>query len=146
MRHKFTVLSINISEKRGVRKRPVGRAVLRKDHGLVGDAHAGRWHRQVSLLASEDVERLKEKHPNLCFDYYTENITTRGVDLFSLPIGKNLYIGAAILQITQIGKEDQHDYGLEEHPREWVNIRKGGFARVLRGAEIDTNSFCYYEI
>jgi len=145
MRHTFSILSINISDRRGVHKLPVGSAALRKNHGIVGDAHAGKWHRQVSLLASEDVEREKEKYPQLCFDYYTENITTRGVDLFSLPIGIKLHIGAAVLQITQIGKEEQHDYGIEDHPREWVNIRKGVFARVLRGAKIDTKSDCYYE-
>jgi MOSC domain-containing protein YiiM len=145
MRHEFTILSINISKERGFHKKPVSRATLRKDHGLVGDAHAGRWHRQVSLLASEDVEKLKEKHPNLCFDYCTENITTRGVDLSSLPVGKKLHLGAAILQITQRGKEEQHEYALDVHPREWVNIRKGVFARVVRGAEIDTGICCFYK-
>jgi MOSC domain-containing protein YiiM len=145
MRHKFVILSINISQKRGVRKKPAGRATLKEDHGVVGDGHAGRWHRQVSLLAAEDVEKTKEGHPNLCFDYYTENITTRGVDLSSLPVGTRLYIGDAVLEITQIGKEEQHDHSLEEYPREWVNIRKGVFARVLRGAKIDIHSPCFYE-
>jgi MOSC domain-containing protein YiiM len=145
VRQNFEILSINISKEKGVHKKPVGRATLRKDHGVVGDGHAGPWHRQVSLLASEDVEREEKKHTDLSFDYFTENITTRGVDLSALPIGTRLHLGDAVVEITQIGKEEQHHYTIEEHPREWVNIRKGVFAKVVQGGDIDTGSPCFYD-
>lgn len=144
MKRNFEILSINRAEKRGVYKKSVGRATLRKDHGVVGDGHAGPWPRQVSLLASEDVEREAKKHAGVRFDYFTENITTRGVDLSALPIGAKLHLGNAVVEITQIGKEEQHHYTIEEHPREWVNIRKGVFAKVVKGGDIDTGSSCHY--
>ena len=126
-------------------KKPVGSATLVKDHGVAGDGHAGPWHRQVSLLASEDVERAVSVHPELNFNYHTENITTREIDLSALPVGTRLYIGEAVLEITQIGKEGQHHYTIEDHPREYVNIRKGVFAKVVVGGDISCSSPCRHE-
>jgi MOSC domain-containing protein YiiM len=146
MKRDFEILSINISKERGVYKEPVERAVVKEEHGLVGDGHAGPWHRQVSLLAVENVDAVASAHRGLDFDYHTENITTRGVDLSSLPVGTRLHLGDAVLEITQIGKEDQHDYTIEDHPREWVNIRQGVFAKVTAGGEITRGTPCWYEV
>jgi len=145
MTTEFYILSINVSKKRGVHKKPVGSATLVKDHGVAGDGHAGPWHRQVSLLASEDVKMAASVHRELDFNYHTENITTRGVDLSSLPVGTRLYIGDAVLEITQIGKEEQHYYTIEDHPREYVNIRKGVFTKVVVGGDISGSSPGWYE-
>ena len=142
----FEILSVNLSKEKGVHKEPVKKAVLKEEHGLIGDGHAGPWHRQVSLLAIEDVEAISSTHGGLDFDYRTENITTRGVDLSMLPVGTVLHLGDAVLEITQIGKEDQHDYTITDHPREWVNIRKGVFARVIAGGEITAGTSCWYEV
>ncbi|MBN2325090.1 MAG: MOSC domain-containing protein [Spirochaetes bacterium] len=146
MKRYFEILSINISKERGVHKEPIEKAVVKEEHGLVGDGHAGPWHRQVSLLAVENVEAVALEHGDLDFDYHTENITTRGVDLSSLPVGTRIHIGDAVLEITQIGKEDQHDYTINDHPREYVNIRKGVFAKVIAGAEISCGTPGWYEI
>ena len=145
MKRYFKILSINISEERGVNKTPVESATLVKNHGLAGDGHAGPWLRQVSLLAFEDVEKAASMHSELDFEYHTENITTSGIDLSALPVRTKLCIGDAILEITQIGKDDQHHYTIDDHPREYVNIRKGVFAKVLAGGVISRRSPCWHE-
>ena len=142
----FTILSINVSKKKGTRKKPVKKTTLIKDHGIEGDGHAGPWHRQVSLLASEDVERVRLLHQDLDFDYHTENITTRGVDLSALPVGTRLYIGEAVLEITQVGKNEGYHHAIEEQPREYVNRRKGVFAKVVEGGDISSSSPCRYAL
>ena len=131
-----------------MRKNPIRHARLVADHGLEGDAHAGRWARQISLLADEEVERMRSGKGarGLDFDYHTENITTRGADLASLPVGTHLHLGETVLEVTQIGKGETQGYTLASHPREYVNIRRGVFARVLRGGEIHCESECYYDI
>ena len=91
------------------------------------------------------METAGSVHPELDFNSHTENIATRGVDLSSLPVGARLYLGEAVLEITQIGKEDQHHYTIEDHPREYVNIRKGVFAKVVVGGDISCSSPCRYE-
>lgn len=146
MKRNFEILSINISTEKGVHKEPVESAILKEAHGLAGDGHAGTWHRQVSLLAAEDVEAVASGYRGLDFEYHTENITTRGVDLSSLPVGTMLHLGDIVLEVTQIGKEDQHDYTINDHPREYVNIRKGVFAKVVAGGEISRDVSCWYEL
>ena len=109
VRREFSILSINISERTGVQKKPVARAVLREGHGIEGDAHAGDWHRQVSLLADEDIQTMRGRGIELGFGDFAENVTTRGIDLGALPIGTLLNLGPALLEITQIGKECHHE-------------------------------------
>ena len=99
------VISVNISEKKGTVKSPVPQIDLKKNHGIVGDAHAGNWHRQVSLLAVESLEKMKEKIPSLKPGDFAENIMTEGISLHTLPIGTILTIGECELEVTQIGKE-----------------------------------------
>ena len=142
----FRVLSINLSREKGVQKEPVESATLRPEHGLEGDAHAGDWHRQVSLLADEDIETMRGKGITLEFGDFAENITTRGVDLCALPVGSRLYIGDAELEVTQIGKECHHGCAIYQAVGDCVMPRKGIFARVLRGGRIDRDSLGSYRI
>ena len=146
MRREFSILSINVSDRTGVQKKPVARAVLREGHGIEGDAHAGDWHRQVSLLADEDIQTMRGRGIELGFGDFAENVTTRGVDLGALPIGTLLNLGKALLQITQIGKECHHGCAIFRAVGDCVMPRRGVFARVLRGGEIDHESRCHYDL
>jgi MOSC domain-containing protein YiiM len=146
VRREFSILSINISDRTGVQKTPVARAVLREGYGIEGDAHAGDWHRQVSLLADEDIQTMRGRGIELGCGDFAENLTTRGIDLGALPIGTLLNLGAAILQVTQIGKECHHGCAIFHAVGDCVMPRKGVFARVLRGGEIDHESLCHYDL
>ena len=140
------ILSINISGRTGEQKTPVDRALLREGHGIVGDAHAGDWHRQVSLLADEDIECMRGRGAALPFGAFAENITTRGIDLASLPVGALLRVGPALLEITQIGKECHQECAIYRAVGDCVMPRRGVFARVLRGGEIDRESRCHHDL
>jgi MOSC domain-containing protein YiiM len=146
MSRDFKVLSVNISVRTGEQKKPVERAVLREGHGIVGDAHAGDWHRQVSLLADEDIGTLRGRGIEIGFGDFAENITTRGIDLAELPIGTRFSIGPAVLEITQIGKECHTGCAISRATGDCVMPRKGVFARVIRGGEIDRESRCHYDL
>ncbi|MBA7622374.1 hypothetical protein ES703_29751 [subsurface metagenome] len=82
--------------------------MFRPDHGIEGDAHAGPWHRQVSLLANEDIETMRGKGIEISCGDFAENITTEGTELAALPIGTRLHLGEVVLEVTQIGKECHH--------------------------------------
>jgi cyclic pyranopterin monophosphate synthase len=131
------VVAVNISEKKGVVKKPVEKINLIENFGLEGDAHAGKWHRQVSLLAVESIDKMKKNGiDNLDFGVFAENITTEGIELFTLPIGTKLKIGETILEVTQIGKECHHGCEIRNLVGDCVMPREGIFARVLTGGEI----------
>jgi MOSC domain-containing protein YiiM len=142
----FTLLSINVSTAVGVPKNPVARAVLRKGHGIEGDAHAGEWHRQVSLLADEDIETMRGRGVDLPPGIFAENLTTRGIDLARLPVGAHLRIGPALLEITQIGKECHQGCAIRQAVGDCVMPRRGVFTRVLEGGEIDRESRCRHDL
>ncbi len=144
MSHSFSILSINVSARTGEQKTPVDRATLREGHGIVGDAHAGDWHRQVSLLADEDIEGMRGRGVALPYGAFAENLTTRGIDLGSLPIGARLHVGPAVLEVTQIGKECHHDCAIFQAVGDCVMPRRGVFARVISGGEIDRESRCHH--
>ncbi len=146
MRRGFSILSINVSARTGERKTPVERAVLRESHGIEGDAHAGDWDRQVSLLADEDIEGMRGRGVELSFGAFAENITTRGIDLGSLPVGARLHVGGAILEVTQIGKECHGECAISKTVGDCVMPRRGVFTRVIKGGEIDRESSCYYDL
>ena len=146
MRREFSILSINISDRTGVQKTPVARAMLREGHGIEGDAHAGDWHRQVSLLADEDIQSMRGRGIELAYGDFAENLTTLGIDLGALPIGALLNLGAALLQVTQIGKECHYGCAIFKAVGDCVMPRKGVFARVLRGGEINHESRCHYDL
>ena len=99
------IVATCISENKGERKKPVASVELRENHGIVGDAHAGEWHRQVSLLASESIDKMRTLGLDVDSGDFAENLTTSGIDLVSLPVGSRLQIGNTVLEVTQIGKE-----------------------------------------
>ncbi len=146
MGRSFSILSINISERKGEQKQPVEEAVLRPDHGIQGDAHAGAWHRQVSLLADEDIQTMRGKGVEINFGDFAENITTRGIELASLPIGTRLHMGEAILEVTQIGKECHQGCAIFAAVGDCVMPRRGIFAKVIKGGRIRCDSECYYDL
>ncbi len=146
MNGEFTILSINVSKKTGTKKTPVPAAVLREGHGIVGDAHAGDWHRQVSLLAEEDIRGMRGRGIEIGYGDFAENLTTRGIDLGSLPVGARLTVGPALLEVTQIGKECHHGCAIREAVGDCVMPRKGIFARVIRGGEISRESRCHHDL
>lgn len=146
MNGEFTILSINVSERTGEQKTPVERAVLREGHGIEGDAHAGDWHRQVSLLADEDIALMRGKGIEIGFGDFAENITTRGIDLAALPIGARLQLGDVLLEVTQIGKECHQHCAIFAAVGDCVMPRRGIFTRVLRGGEIDRDSRCHHSL
>jgi MOSC domain-containing protein YiiM len=142
----FSIVSINTSAGVGERKHPAGRVELRVDHGISGDAHAGNWHRQISLLADEDVESMRGRGIALDPGIFAENITTRGLNLSGLPVGSRLYLGEAELEVTQIGKECHHGCAIYRTVGDCVMPRKGIFARVVKGGWISDESSCHYRI
>lgn len=125
------VVAVCISEHKGTVKHPVDQVSLRTHHGIVGDAHAGDWHRQVSLLADESVEKMRAVLPDLPVGAFAENILTRGISLTQLPIGTQLRIGPALLEITQIGKECHAHCAIRQQVGDCVMPREGVFAIVL---------------
>ena len=131
------VSAVCVSEVKGIIKTPVEEIFVKINHGVVGDAHAGEWHRQVSLLADESVDKLREKMPELDAGVFAENILTRGLCLYELPIGTRLRVGAALLEVTQIGKEC-HNSGcaIKKQTGDCVMPREGIFAAVLEEGAI----------
>lgn len=126
------VLAVNISEKKGVPKRQVEKGYFEVNHGLKGDAHAGDWHRQVSLLGIESYEKVKAMGlTNLEFGSFAENITTEGIILHELPVGTRLSIGEAVMEVTQIGKECHTGCAIKRTTGDCVMPREGIFAKVL---------------
>ena len=117
---KGTVIAVCISERKGVKKHPVPSVTVKEHHGIIGDAHAGDWHRQISLLADESVDKMREKGAVLQAGDFAENILTKGIDLKNLPIGTHMTIGEAELEVT--GK--------------CVMPTEGIFAIVIKGGKI----------
>ena len=130
------VTSVNISEKKGTVKHPVEEARLLPHHGIVGDAHAGDWHRQVSMLAEESVDKLRDLLPQLKAGAFAENINTVGIDLKSLPVGTRLQIGTAVAEVTQIGKECHNDCAIKKAVGQCVMPTAGIFAVVVREGNV----------
>lgn len=130
------VLAVCISERKGTEKHPVPSITLTVGHGIEGDAHAGNWHRQVSLLAMESVEPMRTKYPDLPIGAFAENILTEGIELKSLPVGTVLSVGEALLAVTQIGKECHADCAIRRAVGDCVMPREGVFAIVLRGGVV----------
>ncbi|MGE5379726.1 MAG: MOSC domain-containing protein [Methylocystaceae bacterium] len=126
------VVAVNTSEKKGTIKHNVGEAYLETELGLVGDAHAGFAHRQVSLLALSSVEKMRQMGADVEYGSFAENLTVDGLDLKNLPIGTKMHVGEAWLEVTQIGKEC-HNKGcaIKQQVGTCVMPIEGIFARVL---------------
>ena len=130
------MIAVCISTATGERKTPVPQVELRQNHGIVGDAHAGDWHRQVSLLAQESIDKMRALGLDVGSGDFAENITTRGIDLPRLPVGSRLQIGEALLEVTQIGKECHSRCAIYHQAGDCVMPKEGIFARVLHGGMV----------
>jgi MOSC domain-containing protein YiiM len=131
---KGTIVAVCTSTKKGIRKKTVGEAELKVDWGIVGDAHAADWHRQVSLLALESIEKMRALGLNVGPGSFAENLTTQGMDLLSLPIGSQVRVGdEAILEITQHGKICHDRCAIYYQAGDCVMPREGVFAKVIKG-------------
>ncbi|MBF0328084.1 MAG: MOSC domain-containing protein [Nitrospirae bacterium] len=132
------IVSINISDKKGVRKTPVKTAVIIENKGIEGDAHAsGDWHRQVSLLAIESVRKMQALGLDVKPGDFAENITTEGIDLISLPLETRMKIGEEVLgEVTQIGKECHTRCAIYDQAGDCVMPKEGIFIRILKGGTI----------
>jgi len=132
-----SVEALCTSGKKGEQKRPVETAVFRTEHGIDGDAHAGPWHRQVSLLAVEDIEIVRQALPDVRPGAFAENVVVSGIDLAALGLGSRLRLGAAaILSVTQIGKVCHTPCAIGRLTGDCIMPRLGLFARVLEGGEV----------
>ncbi len=109
---------------------------MKINHGIEGDAHAGDWHRQVSLLGEESVDKLRAHFPNLPAGAFAENILTKGITLYELPVGTRLRVGGALLEVTQIGKECHHGCEIRRVTGDCVMPREGIFTVVLEEGSI----------
>jgi MOSC domain-containing protein YiiM len=132
------VLAVNISEKKGTKKTNIKSCLLLKDSGLKDDAHAGPWHRQVSLLANESIEKMRAKGLKVGYGDFAENITTEGIDLVHLPIGTDIQIGkCVILRVTQIGKECHTRCAIYYQAGDCVMPKEGIFAEVITEGRVE---------
>ncbi|MGD8262290.1 MAG: MOSC domain-containing protein [Desulfobacterales bacterium] len=131
------IVSIAISKKKGTRKTPVDAAFVSKDHGLEGDAHAGKWHRQVSFLPSESIEQARAQGLDVTFGDFAENIATTGIDWKTVPVGTHVRLGGNVLvEITQIGKECHNKCAIYYKAGDCIMPREGVFAKVLQEGTI----------
>jgi len=130
------VEAVCISEEKGVRKSPVPAVEMLENHGIRGDAHAGDWHRQVSLLAQESIDKMRAKGLEVSAGDFGENLTTSGIDLVSLPVGSRLQVGESLLEVTQIGKECHTRCAIYYQAGDCVMPREGIFAKVVVGGTI----------
>jgi MOSC domain-containing protein YiiM len=131
------ILSVNISQAKGEKKHNISCGLLLVDHGLKDDAHVGSWIRQVSLLAKESIEKIRQKGLDVQYGDFAENLTTEGIDLPSLPVGTRLKVGSEVLlEVTQIGKVCHDRCNIFYAVGDCVMPREGIFAKVLIGGEV----------
>jgi len=130
------IVAVCISDRTGVPKHEIEAGELRANWGLVGDAHAGTWHRQVSLLGTESVAKVKAFGIHVKHGAFAENIVTEGLVLYTLPVGTRLRLGSALCEVTQIGKECHTRCAIYELMGDCVMPREGIFVRVLEGGEV----------
>jgi MOSC domain-containing protein YiiM len=131
-----SVVAVSISKSKGEKKTPVEQVHLRENYGIIGDAHAGEWHRQVSLLAQESIDKMRALGLDVSSGDFAENITTKGIDLVSLPIGTKLGIGPVVLEISQIGKTCHTRCAIYYQAGDCVMPKEGVFATVQSGGVI----------
>ena len=130
------VKAICISEKKGVEKHPIPVGHFIENYGLEGDAHAGNWHRQVSLLSYDKVEAFNQRGADVKDGDFGENLVVEGVDFRSLPVGTTIYCGDVILEMTQIGKECHSHCAIHKRVGDCIMPREGVFAKVVKGGDI----------
>jgi len=129
--------SIAVSTKKGTQKASVAEARIETGHGIVGDAHAGPWHRQISFLATESIEKAKQQGLDVTFGSYAENIATSGIDWPAVPVGTRLTLGkTVVVEITQIGKECHRKCAIYYQAGDCIMPKEGVFAKVINGGKI----------
>lgn len=127
------IMAVCTSEKKGVQKEVQDSIELVVDHGIEGDAHAGKWHRQVSLLSYEKIEAFNEKGANVDDGAFGENIIVSGIDLSALPVGTILESGDIVLEVTQIGKKCHQHCAIYHAVGDCIMPREGIFTKVIKG-------------
>jgi len=132
------VVSINISDKKGMRKKPVEHVVIKENYGIENDAHASeKWHRQISLLALESIEKMRAMGLKVGPGDFAENITTQGIDLPGLPLGTKMTIGENVeAEVSQIGKVCHTRCAIYQQAGDCVMPKEGIFVKVLKGGKI----------
>ena len=131
------ILAVCVSKEKGTRKENVGSARVRADHGIEGDAHSGPWHRQVSLLADESIEKMRQKGIALTYGDFGENIVTQGIDLLALGIGSTLKLGDSVVgEVSQIGKVCHDRCAIYHQIGDCIMPREGIFIKILTGGKI----------
>jgi MOSC domain-containing protein YiiM len=134
---KAKVISVNVSDKKGEKKHNISECLLMEGHGLDQDAHAGPWHRQVSLLAAESIEKIRKMGLDVKPGDFAENLTTEGIELPTLPIGTKLQVGGKVLmKVTQIGKECHARCAIFQQVGDCVMPTEGIFTEVVTSGEI----------
>lgn len=126
------VTAVCISAAKGVQKHPVSEISVKIRHGIEGDAHAGDWHRQISLLGEESADKIRFLIPDLLPGAFAENILTRGITLYQLPVGTRLKVGESVLEVTQIGKQCHQSCEIRRLTGDCVMPREGIFAVVIK--------------
>ena len=131
------VIAVCVSDEKGVQKTSVGSVDIVENHGIKEDAHAGPWHRQVSLLANESIEKMRQKGLDLTYGDFGENIVTQGVDLVSLPVGTKLRLGESVVgEISQIGKVCHDRCAIYHQAGDCIMPREGIFIKILTGGHV----------
>jgi MOSC domain-containing protein YiiM len=134
---KGKIVAVCTSEKTGTRKANVGSALVKINWGIEGDAHAGEWHRQVSLLAMESIDKMRAQGLEVGPGDFAENITTEGLVLYELPIGTRMKMGETLAEVTQIGKVCHDRCAIYEQAGDCVMPREGIFVRILQGGQVN---------
>ncbi|MDR0615586.1 MAG: MOSC domain-containing protein [Synergistaceae bacterium] len=132
------VIAVCVSSSKGTVKQNVGSGKLIEEYGIEGDAHGGFAHRQVSLIASEDIETMRAKLPDLEPGSFAENITTEGFDLSALALGNRISVGDCLLEVSQIGKECHTKCQVFQKTGDCIMPKKGIFCRVIKGGAVRT--------
>lgn len=130
------VLAVCISEKKGTQKQNVHEGEFIEDWGIKNDAHAGKWHRQVSLLSADKIRAFRERGAEVEDGAFGENLVVEGIDFARLSLGTRFYCGNVILELTQVGKECHHGCAIFQKMGDCIMPREGVFARVIRGGII----------
>ena len=131
------IVTVAMSKKKGTRKKIVDEALLVQDHGIEGDAHAGPWHRQVSFLAAESIEKVRNQGLDVTFGDFAENVATSGIEWLEIPVGTKIRLGdTALVEVTQVGKECHNKCAIYYLAGDCIMPKEGIFARVLKGGKI----------
>ena len=139
------VKAVCISERKGTMKHEVPEIHVKIKHGIEGDAHAGKWHRQVSLLSYDKIEEFRNRGAEVEDGAFGENLIVKGIDFRSLPVGTRLRCKDVVLEMTQIGKECHHGCAIFQKMGDCIMPREGVFAKVIHGGRIKTGDEMYIE-